>query len=84
MHDLRRTLASIVENDIGLNVSEYLQNRLLNHAQNDVHGKHYVQFEVERLSPIMQAVEDYILIQAKVKEEPKAEIVNIDNVKKNA
>lgn len=84
LHDLRRTFASVVENDIGLNVSEYLQNRLLNHAQNDVHGKHYVQFEVERLRPIMQSVEDYILIQAKVQEEPKAEVVNMDNVKKNA
>ena len=84
LHDLRRTFASIVENDIGLTVSEYLQNRLLNHVQNDVHGKHYVQFDIERLRPIMQALEDYILIQAGIKEDAKAEVVNIDKVKKNA
>jgi len=83
LHDLRRTFASIVENDTGLNVSEYLQNRLLNHVQNDVHGKHYVQFDNERLRVIMQAVEDYILIQAKVKEEQKAEVVNMAEVIKN-
>lgn len=83
LHDLRRTFASIVENDIGLNVSEYLQNRLLNHVQNDVHGKHYVQFDIERLKPIMQAVEDYILIQTGIKEEPKAEVVNLDKIKKS-
>ncbi len=82
LHDLRRTFASIVENDIGLNVSEYLQNRLLNHVQNDVHGKHYVQFDIERLKPIMQAVEDYILIQAGIKEESKAEVVSIEKTKK--
>lgn len=82
LHDLRRTFASIVENDIGLNVSEYLQNRLLNHVQNDVHGKHYVQFDIERLKPIMQAVENYILIQAGIKEEPKAEVVNMEKIKK--
>ncbi len=84
LHDLRRTFASIVESDIGLTVSEYLQNRLLNHVQNDVHGKHYVQFDIERLRPIMQALEDYILIQAGIKEDAKAEVVNIDKVKKNA
>lgn len=82
LHDLRRTFASIVENDIGLNVSEYLQNRLLNHVQNDVHGKHYVQFDMERLKPIMQAVENYILIQAGIKEEPKTEVISMDKIKK--
>ena len=82
LHDLRRTFASIVENDIGLNVSEYLQNRLLNHVQNDVHGKHYVQFDIERLKPIMQAVENYILIQAGIKEEPKAEVISMDKINK--
>lgn len=83
LHDLRRTFASIVENDIGLTVSEYLQNRLLNHVQNDVHGKHYVQFDIERLRPIMQAVEDYILIQAGVKEVQKAEVIKMDKVKES-
>ena len=82
LHDLRRTFASIVENDIGLNVSEYLQNRLLNHAQTDVHGKHYVQFDIERLKPIMQAVENFILIQAGIKEESKAEVVNMETMRK--
>ena len=83
LHDLRRTFASIVENDIGLTVSEYLQNRLLNHVQNDVHGKHYVQFDIERLRPIMQAVEDYILIQAGIKEVQIAEVINMDKVKES-
>jgi signal peptidase I len=82
LHDLRRTFASIVENDIGLHVSEYLQNRLLNHAQTDVHGKHYIRFEIERLKPIMQDVEDYILVKAGIKEKNNAEIVDIEEAKK--
>ena len=85
LHDLRRTFASIVENDLPFDASEYLQNRLLNHTQKDVHGKHYVQIEERKVEKAMQAVEDYILTQAGVREPEKADnVVDINNIRKNA
>lgn len=85
LHDLRRTFASIVESDLPFSVSEYLQNRLLNHVQNDVHGKHYIQYDIAALQKPMQAVEDYILTQAGIKEpENENKVVDIKSIKKNA
>ena len=85
LHDIRRTFASIVENDLPFTVSEYLQNRLENHTPKDVHSKHYVQIEEQKMKQVMQAVEDYILTQAGVKEPEKADnVVDINNIRKNA
>ena len=85
LHDLRRTFASIVESDLPFTVSEYLQNRLLNHVQNDVHSKHYIQYDVKALLKPMQAVEDYILTLVGIKEpENENKVLDINNIKKNA
>ena len=85
LHDLRRTFASIVESDLPFTVSEYLQNRLLNHVQNDVHSKHYIKYDIAALQKPMQAVENYILTQAGIKESVKEDnIIKIETIKKNA
>lgn len=85
LHDIRRTFASIVENDLPFTVSEYLQNRLENHTPKDVHSKHYVQIEEQKVKQVMQAVEDFILTQAGVKELEKADnVVEINDIRKNA
>jgi integrase len=85
LHDLRRTFASIVANDLPFVVSEYHQQRLLNHIPQDVHSKHYVQFADEALRKPMQAVEDYILAQAGIKEPVKDnKVVDIKDIRKDA
>ena len=85
LHDLRRTFASMVESDLPFTVSEYLQNRLLNHVQSDVHGKHYIRYDIEVLREPMQAVENYILTQAGIKEPVKDDkVIKIDDARKKA
>jgi integrase len=59
LHDLRRTFATIAES---LDISVYALKRLLNHSTdgNDV-TQGYVAWDVERLRPPMQRIEDRIL-----------------------
>lgn len=67
LHDLRRTFASIANNHIA-GMTQYTLKKLLNHAEDDV-TTGYIQFEPEQLRKPMQEIEDFILIQAGIKEE---------------
>jgi integrase len=76
LHDIRRTFASIVDHDLGQSFSPYTLKRLLNHSSQDVTSG-YIQFGVEDLRKPMQMVEDFILVNAGVKEETGAEIISL-------
>ena len=66
LHDLRRTFASIANNYI-TGMTQYTLKKLLNHAEDDVTAG-YIQFDPEQLRKPMQAIEDFILIKAGIKE----------------
>jgi integrase len=76
-HDLRRTFATVVASShyLGRSLSVYEIKQLLNHAVRDVTGG-YVQLELEQLRPAMQAVTDFVLKAAGVRE--SAQVVNLD------
>ena len=61
-HDLRRTFATIADS---LDIQHHIIKRLMNHSNNDVTIKHYVQPSIERLRKPMQQITDYILEQVK-------------------
>ena len=69
LHDLRRTFSCIIDHHLGQSFTPYTIKRLLNHAQSDVTAG-YIRFGVDDLRRPMQMIEDYILRQAGVKEEP--------------
>lgn len=73
LHDIRRTFASIANNHIA-GISNYTLKKLLNHSESDVTAG-YIQFEVESLRNVMQKIENYILLQAGVKESEDKKIV---------
>lgn len=54
-HDLRRGFASLATR---LNIPDRIVKRLLNHAEADVTGKHYIHIGIDALRPYMQAIED--------------------------
>ena len=58
IHDLRRTFGTIADS---LEIQHHIIKRLMNHANNDVTIKHYVQPSIERLRKPMQQITDYIL-----------------------
>lgn len=64
LHDLRRTFSTIVNHGLGRVFSPYTLKRLLNHAQSDVTAG-YIQHGVEDLREPMEAVERYVLRQAR-------------------
>lgn len=80
LHDLRRTFATIVDHHITGRYSQYVIKRLLNHSQSDVTAG-YIRFGVDDLRKPMQEIEDYILTQAGIKEEPaQNNIISFPNV----
>ena len=58
MHDLRRTFATIADS---LDIQHHIIKRLMNHANNDVTIKHYVQPSIERLRDPMDKISKYIM-----------------------
>jgi len=58
MHDLRRTFATIADS---LDIQHHIIKRLMNHSNNDVTIKHYVQPSIERLREPMNKINDYII-----------------------
>ena len=70
LQDLRRTFASIVNHHLTKSYSPYVIKRLLNHSEKDVTAG-YIQYDIEDLRQPMQMIEDYILVQAKVKKVEK-------------
>lgn len=54
-HDLRRGFVSLATR---LNIPDRIVKRLVNHAERDVTGRHYVQISLDTLRPYMQAIED--------------------------
>jgi integrase len=61
MHDLRRTFATIADS---LDIQHHIIKRLMNHSNNDVTIKHYVQPSIERLREPMKRISDYIMSKA--------------------
>ncbi len=61
MHDLRRTFATVAD---GLDIQHHIIKRLMNHANNDVTIKHYVQPSIERLREPMKLINEYIMSNA--------------------
>jgi integrase len=61
-HDLRRTFATIADS---LDIQHHIIKRLMNHSNNDVTIKHYVQPSIERLREPMRKITDYIIEQIK-------------------
>ena len=61
MHDLRRTFATVAD---GLDIQHHIIKRLMNHANNDVTIKHYVQPSIERLREPMKLIDEYIMSNA--------------------
>lgn len=68
-HDLRRTFITVAES---LDISAYALKKLVNHRvrDNDVTAG-YIIMDVERLRKPMQAITDYILAKAEIKEGAK-------------
>ena len=58
MHDLRRTFATVADS---LDIQHHIIKRLMNHINNDVTIKHYVQPSIERLREPMNRISDYIM-----------------------
>jgi integrase len=54
-HDLRRGFVTLA---VRLEVPDRVVRRLVNHAEKDVTGKHYVGLDVEPLRPYIQRIED--------------------------
>ena len=76
LHDLRRTFASIANNHIP-GITNFTLKKLLNHSESDITAG-YIQFEVESLRRPMQLIEDYILIQAGVKESANKKVIEFN------
>jgi len=62
MHDLRRTFGTIADS---LEIQHHIIKKLMNHTNNDVTIKHYVQPSIERLRKPIQQISDYIIKQVK-------------------
>jgi integrase len=58
MHDLRRTFATIADS---LDIQHHIIKRLMNHVNNDVTIKHYVQPSIERLREPMNKISSYVM-----------------------
>jgi integrase len=58
LHDLRRTFATYADS---LEIKHTTIKRLMNHKDNDVTTKHYIQPSIERLREPMQKISNYIL-----------------------
>jgi integrase len=61
LHDLRRTFCTIAES---IDISTFAVKRLMNHKQDDVTGRHYVVFDVERLRAPMEKISQELLRRA--------------------
>jgi len=62
LHDLRRTFATIADL---LDIQHHIIKRLMNHSNNDVTIKHYVQPTIERLRMPMEKIDAFIVKQSK-------------------
>jgi len=62
LHDLRRTFATYADS---LEIKHTTIKRLMNHKDNDVTTKHYIQPSIERLREPMSEITNYILGLAK-------------------
>jgi integrase len=58
LHDLRRTFATYADS---LEIKHTTIKRLMNHKDNDVTTKHYIQPSIERLREPMDEIANYIL-----------------------
>lgn len=67
-HDLRRTFGTLLQET---GVSDFSVKRALNHAPQDVTGKHYWVSRVQKLRVPYQHFEDTLLIEAGVMDAPK-------------
>lgn len=76
LHDLRRTFASIANNHIP-GITNFTLKKLLNHSESDVTAG-YIQYEIESLRCPMQQIEDYILMQAGVKEPAVSNVIEFN------
>ncbi len=63
-HDLRRSFTTYADS---LEIKHTTIKRLINHTDNDVTSKHYIQPSIERLRGPMQQITNYILGEAGIK-----------------
>ncbi len=76
LHDLRRTFVTIAES---LDIPGYSLKALVNHKQGDDVTSGYIQLSVERLRKPMQAITDFILKSAELRQ--SADVVSLKQAK---